>query len=134
MPPLARHLLARADLIACAKARYANYRLIDECLREVSAIEQPLPTTNAGTCPWGYPIVLPDRAAVDYQLSDLGVPFNTFAEQLHPTLRSVASDSLLANALSRGLLFLATHQSLSTVQIERFCAAIVKFFAGTPRR
>ncbi len=132
MPPLARRILARTDLVACARTRRAHYRRIAECLQEIPAIERPLHEIDATTCPWGYPILLPDRAAVDYRLSNLGVPFNTFGEQLHPTLRAVAGNFPQAAALSRRLLFLATHQGLSTIQVERFCAAIVKFFAGQP--
>lgn len=134
MPPLARRMLAHADLVACARARQAHYQRVAECLQEVAVIERPLPDIDRETCPWGYPILLPDRAAVDYQLSNLGVPFNTFGEQLHPTLRAVAHDFPVAATLSSRLLFLATHQALNAVQVERYCAAIVSFFATVKDR
>ena len=133
MPPLARRILARSDLRACASIRRAHYRTIAACLAEVEALVQPLPDIDAQTCPWGYPLLLADRAATDYQLKNLGVPFFTFGEQLHPTLRAVVADFPHAADLSRRLLFLATHQGLSTAQVEHFCAAIVGFFAGTKR-
>ena len=134
IPPLARRILEHSDLRSCAGLRRDHYQRIAEYLANVDGIVQPLSDLDAHTCPWGYPLLLADRAATDYQLQNLGVPFSTFGEQLHPSLRAVVNDFPHAADLSRRLLFLATHQGLDTAQVERFCAAIVAFFASAKRR
>lgn len=133
MPPLAQRILMNTDLEACARRRRANFQRVAARLRGLPGIEQPMAELDERTCPWGYPILLEERASTDYKLKNLGVPFFSFGEQLHPAVRPQLADFPVAADLSRRLIFLAIHQQLGSDDIDRYCDALVKFFSpGTP--
>lgn len=130
IPSLAKRIVFGSDLAECARRRRANYARVAGHLVELSAVACPLPALDAATCPWGFPILLAERAATDFRLKNLGVPFNSFGEQLHPALLAQAAAYPRAVELSHRLLFLAVHQQLSPAQVDRYCAAMETFFAG----
>lgn len=129
MPTLARRILHRSDLVACASRRRANFRSVGAGLAPLrTRIAQPLAELDADTCPLGYPLLLPQRATIDYRLKNMGVPFFSFGEQLHPLLLAQIERFPRAAELMQQLLFLTTHQQLDEVQVARYSAAIVDFF------
>ncbi len=133
MPWLSRLVLAAADLNETISRRRENFRLITQVLNQCGPVTPLFPQLPLEVCPWVYPVLLENRATIDYQLRELGVPLCTFGETLHPTLTEhlqpadPARES--AEYLSHRLLCLPVHQTLNPAAIEKFCSAINRFIA-----
>lgn len=134
MPVTARLVLRRVDLSRVVGIRRSNYSLYAKRLGSLPGLASVEPELPTRTCPWGYPVLLDDRARHDYRLRALGVPFFTFGEVLHPLLfgDGAASAEAVATArhLADNLLGLALHQDLDPARIERYCGIIRSYFAA----
>jgi perosamine synthetase len=131
MPAVCKWILKSSDWHAIRSARRRNYELLGRSLQENALLQKLAPDMPEGVCPWAYPVLLQDRARYEHSLRDLGVPFFTFGEVLHPLLEhGDARTRQDAEYLSRRLLALPVHQNLSGEEVVRYAEEVNRFLAG----
>ena len=131
IPWLSRRVLATADLEAICQTRRRNYRIYHEGIRESSRVHRVFRDFPDQICPWIFPLILEgrERERLDYRLRDQGVLLHTFANVLHPVVRSLADSSVMSNALflSNNLVCLSIHQDIAATDIATSCETINAF-------
>jgi perosamine synthetase len=134
MPLLDRMVLMFADLQQVVATRRRNYSAFLRTLARTRNIWPLRESLRDDTCPWGFPVVLQDRAERDYVIRSKGVPVFTFGEVLHPLLFEQQGNEKLmidsARFLSESLLCLAIHQQLNEQQILGYASVINEYVAS----
>ncbi len=120
-PWICRHIIRHADLSAIAAARRDNYETWNSGLITSSSLHKLKPILGTDVCPWAYPVLLNDRVSIEFELRDLGVPFFTFGEKLHPFVDESGFASTSAyegtHQLTNNMICFSVHQGLSKSEI-----------------
>lgn len=130
MPALAKRILTHSDLPAVVASRrrlFARIAARLAPLREVVA--QPFADDLKEACPWGFPLLIAERAQHDFRLRNRGVPFFTFGEQLHPSVCTELERFPNARRLRDSMLSLPVHQQLREDQVNNFCDRVADYFS-----
>ena len=121
IPRHALRIIESSDLeviIAKRRANHATYAAAAESMGGMVSLQRDLPQQS---CPWVYPVLLPDRAKFDFRLRAAGVQLHTFGIYLHSTLYDLGDKRTLADArfLASNILCLSVHQDLAVKDIEQ---------------
>jgi hypothetical protein len=134
IPFSARWILSSTDLQATADARRRNFMRMAELLHASEELYPLRTTLDADTVPWGFPVILRNRAQRDYLIRRRGVAVFTFGEVLHPLLfeQHAADKAMLETTsfLSNSVLAFAINQDLSVAQVAGFAREINDYVAG----
>jgi hypothetical protein len=130
MPGLARRIIEATDPVTVVAIRRNNYRRYAELLADCDGLALPYPTLLDGTCPWIFPILLPNRDQIDRRWRDAGVALHTFGIYLHSALFETGKEPAIADArfLAENLLCLSIHQGITLDDIDRSAAIICQTF------
>jgi perosamine synthetase len=132
LPALARLVLSAVDLRGLSGTRRQNYQTLLDGLANDGNLSPVRSVLNPRDCPWGFPVLLQNRRAIDFLLRARGVPLYTFGEVLHPLLyaQHLGESGMLevANELRDNLLVLSIHQQISSRNMARIAETANQFF------
>ncbi len=115
-------LAVRFDPARIRRRRRTNFCRLAGALSSLRGVRMPLGSPPDGACPWAFALDGLGRNGLDKSLRRIGVPAFTFGEVLHRALPRGAYPD--AEYLSRNLILLPVHQSLSEVEIARIAKAV----------
>lgn len=120
MPGGARRRLLGADLPAIVQRRRSYFAMYASALPTSDALQPLQAKLDAATCPWVFPLRVPQRDRFDHGWRAQGVALHTFGIWLHSSLRQAdARTRGDADQLASELLCLAVHQGLTSADIQR---------------
>lgn len=126
MPKHSRRIIEAADLEAVVARRRANFERYAARIGRMRPMQPLVPALSAHACPWVYPVLLEDRARIDFRLRAAGVALHTFGIYLHSTLFEDTDARTVDDAvfLAERVLCLAVHQDLDDQDIDAAVQAI----------
>jgi dTDP-4-amino-4,6-dideoxygalactose transaminase len=134
MPRSAAAILNSADLNAVVESRRQNFAVLASKLTATQGLTPVRRQLQPDDCPWGFPVLLPNRAEKDYIMRARGVPLFTFGEVLHPALaEGHAGEARMLDTvryLSDSMLAFVIHQQLDRKDIAGYADTIHATLSG----
>ena len=123
IPSHVRRIVEASDLTDIAMRRRVNFMRYQSHLSRLGPMTALIPLLPPDTCPWVYPVLLPQRDELDHKLRDGGVALHTFGIYLHSRLFEATDAATVADArlLAQRTLCLAIHQGITPDDIDRGC-------------
>lgn len=115
MPALSMRIINKSNFTKIIESRRRNYTLLQKALEGCNKLHLAYIELPARVCPWGFPIIVPNRHQYDYILRRQGVSFFTFGEMLHGSLNDStcnAAGLAAAEYLSKSMLCISIHQDI----------------------
>lgn len=109
-----RRIIARTDWTEAVKRRRENYARLESRLDP--GVRRALPAFPAGACPLSFPILVPDKVALERRFSDEGVETINMWSRRHPDVPEGAFPDV--EFLRRHVLELPIHQGLRFEHID----------------
>lgn len=132
MPAHVRRVIESCDLNEISLRRRANFSRYSDQLDKLAPMKPLIPKLDQTTCPWVYPVLLPNRDALDRKLREAGMALHTFGIYLHSKLFESTDLKTIADAkfLAQNTLCLAIHQGITLAQIDRGCLAAQRLLSS----
>jgi dTDP-4-amino-4,6-dideoxygalactose transaminase len=128
MPWLCRCILESCDWHHIARRRRENYQILSQLIRDAVGIRCPFPEVPDDVVPFAFPAFLSDRVAHERALRERDIPFFTFGEPLHPSLRAWEDRARRdAEAISRQLILFPVHQQLNADDMRSYGEELVRY-------
>jgi perosamine synthetase len=121
-------MLQRADGHRIRQRRRENYQRLAKAVASQSYLRPMLPALTDGVCPLGLPVLCEDREYARRYFLKLGVNVRAYWERLPAEVTNAEFPD--AHKLSREILILPVHQSLTETQLEHVASAIVTLTGG----
>ena len=110
----ARRIIERTDARVVVARRRANYARLEERLDP--GVGRAIPSLPEGACPLSFPILVPDKVALERRLSDEGVETINMWSRRHPDVPEGAFPDV--EFLRRHVLELPVHQGLRFEHVD----------------
>lgn len=125
-----QQVLERANGFQIREKRRANYHRLAKALASTPYLRALVPRLHEGICPLGLPVRSADREQAREHFLNRGINVRAYWERLP---REVSAEEFPeAHQISREILILPVHQSLTQRQIEHIERAIETLPGGTP--
>jgi dTDP-4-amino-4,6-dideoxygalactose transaminase len=124
-------VLERTDGQIVRARRRANFERLAKSVASQPYLRALFTTLDEGVCPLGFPVLSTCRDDARSHFLQLGINVRAYWERLPREVTQEAFPD--AHKLSKEILILPVHQSLTQRQLDHLVSAIERFSAGSPK-